>query len=246
MSTIIKEIAQLKPVRDFYDHFYISLKNRYAFHTVGKAANSTVKHLLYQLDLQNVPVKMPSVHDRASSPLLSPYQLSGKDHDWVFTSDDFFKFTFVRNPYSRLLSCYLDRILCLNSRPYFELLRILGKEKGYKPSFDEFINAICSQTTFQQNNHWRVQYDDTLMSKVNYDFIGKQENFASDFSYVYKRITGMDIKIELLKTNASPTKTSSEKRLSTYWNKSLVQKVQLKYENDFNHFDYPSELDINE
>ena len=67
-----------KPIHDLYSHMYISLKNKYLFHSVGKAANSTVKFFLYAGEARGTRYKYESVHDRRSSPLVSPFQLSEK------------------------------------------------------------------------------------------------------------------------------------------------------------------------
>ncbi|WP_154067066.1 hypothetical protein [Pseudomonas sp. CC6-YY-74] len=74
MKNILSKVA--KPKKDFYNHSYISLKNKYFFHSVGKAANSTVKHFLYGEELAGTGISYKTVHDRLSSPLISPYQLT--------------------------------------------------------------------------------------------------------------------------------------------------------------------------
>ena len=235
---MLSKIATIKPERDFFDHFYISYGNRYAFHTVGKAANSTVKLLLYRHELAGTGLKVPSVHDRAQSPLTSPYQYREADLENVCRGDEFFRFTFVRNPFSRLLSCYLDRIVNGGTRPYRELVRAMSKPEDYTPSFDEFIEVICAQDTAVQNNHWRVQYADAMCKQIDYHFIGKQEEFARDFTIVYKKITGIILPPKILQTNASPSTTSAADRLDQYWTPSLRKLVLDKYEMDFSFFRY--------
>ena len=238
MPNLTSEITLIKPLRDFHDHFYISMKHKYAFHTVGKAANSTIKSLLYKEEIKGTWVRMPSVHQRASSPLISPYQLSNEDLNRVLYGDEFFRFTFVRNPFSRLLSCYLDRIANGGTRPYRELMIAMGKEDGYAPTFEEFILTICSQTTRKQNNHWRVQYDDTLSNLIEYHDVGKQENFQKDFTRIYDRIFGAKPMKGSLSTNASPSKTSASEKLDTYWTEDLSAHVRDIFANDFSSFNY--------
>ncbi len=159
----------------------------------------------------------------------------------VFSGNEFFRFTFVRNPYSRLLSCYLDRIVPGKSRPYRELILGMGKDLGYKPSFAEFISTICRQTVHEQNNHWRVQYYDALCNFVNYNYIGKQERFEEDFSKIHRRIFGAPPDQDLLNTNASPSATSAKSRLSEFWTPDLTEMVAEKYAEDFHFFRYDSE-----
>lgn len=231
-----------KPQRDLQDHFYISWKNRYAFHTVGKAANSTVKQIFYKFELQGTRYAMPSVHDRMASPLLNVFQLRAEDLERVFYGDDVFRFTFVRNPFSRILSCYLDRIQDQRSRPYRELVRYMGRPIGHAPSFAEFVEAICSQTAPQQNNHWRVQYYDTMRDALEYHFIGRQETFATDIAYVYRAVTGNPLPPEETSANASPSQTSATKRVLDYWTPDLIELFVRAYQADFEMFRYPTKL----
>lgn len=242
MQSLLKDISAIKPLRDFHDHFYISLRNRYAFHTVGKAANSTVKLLMYKLDLQGTHYRLPSVHDRQMSPLPSPWQLHPDDLQRVLLGTEFFRFTFVRNPFSRLLSCYLDRIVPGSSRPYRELIRYMGRPEGTIPAFAEFIEAICAQTPHEQNNHWRVQYHDSLRAVIDYHFIGRQESFAEDFAKVYRKIAGRSPTAAELATNASPSRTAATQSLADYWTPSLQRLVADAYAQDFLFFGYSPDL----
>ncbi|MBS9402918.1 sulfotransferase family 2 domain-containing protein [Halomonas sp. TRM85114] len=227
-----------KPVHDLNSHMYISLKNRYLFHSVGKAANSTVKYFLYAEESRGTRLKYDNVHDRRASPLISPFQLSEDCLNNVLTSDKFFKFTFVRNPYSRLLSCYLDRIVPKKSTPYKELVRYLGKEIGYDVHFAEFIEAICEQSNFEQNNHWRLQYADAMCGLINYTFIGKQETFNVDMLKIWKNIYPKSKIPDFGSKNMSPSKTGSTDKVSQYWTKPLKSLVSERFEKDFHYFGY--------
>lgn len=240
-TELAARISRLKPRRDFLDHTYISLRHKYVFHTVGKAANSTVKQYFYALELKGSHFAMPSVHDRGSSPLLSPFQLDRQTLEKALTGKEFLRFTFVRDPYARLLSCFLDRIKDHKSRPYRELMRWVKKDVGYKPEFGEFIKAICEQTPFQQNNHWRLQYADAMMPEVGYDFIGKQESFSADMSTLMSRITGAPVDLQTDRVNASPSVTAAHDKLPKYWTAELVQMVQTAFAKDFETFGYEPE-----
>ncbi|MBW0143685.1 sulfotransferase family 2 domain-containing protein [Sphingomicrobium clamense] len=240
-SGLFSRIAEIKPIGDFYDHTYISLRNKYLFHTVGKAANSTVKHVFYTIDLAGRRARMPSVHDRAASPLLSPFQLGETMMQDVLDDPQFTRFTFVRDPYSRLLSCYLDRIADKKSRPHAQFVRAMGKPVGYAPSFEEFIETVCAQPPAEQNNHWRVQCVDALVGVIPYDFIGKQESFDADMDKLVTKITGKPQEKVAEDVNASPSKTGSTSRLAEFFNKRTVELVQEAYARDFDELGYARE-----
>tara|TARA_R110000796_G_scaffold200418_2_gene316443 strand:- start:10543 stop:11244 length:702 start_codon:yes stop_codon:yes gene_type:complete len=227
-----------KPVHDLYSHMYISLKNKFLFHSVGKAANSTVKYFLYAEEARGTRLKYDNVHDRRASPLLSPFQLSKNCLNDIVESKDFFKFTFVRNPYSRLLSCYLDRIVPKKSTPYNEIVRFLGKDIGYDVGFDEFIEVICSQSNYEQNNHWRLQYSDAMCNVIDYDLLGKQETFDSDMRKVWSKIYPSSPIPDFSSKNMSPSKTGSNEKISQYWTPSLKNLVAERYDLDFVMLEY--------
>mmetsp|Transcript_49883 Transcript_49883/g.108454 ORF Transcript_49883/g.108454 Transcript_49883/m.108454 type:complete len:329 (+) Transcript_49883:58-1044(+) len=82
-------------------------------------------------------------HSKAGDPLMrSVTQMikHGKGHELC----DAFTFTFVRNPWDRLRSAYLEKI----ASGKFELA---GKE----PSFSEFVRFVASQEPNTMNMHWR-------------------------------------------------------------------------------------------
>lgn len=227
-----------KPKDDLYSHMYISLKNRYVFHSVGKAANSTVKHFLYAEESRGTRLKYDNVHDRRASPLISPFQLSEFDLLKLIKDEAYFKFTFVRNPYSRLLSCYLDRIVPKRSTPYRELIRYLGKEVGDDISFEEFIKTICGQANNEQNNHWRLQYADAMCNLIAYDFIGKQESFKEDMATIWKHLYPESSTPNFGAENKSPSATGSTQKLGQYWDDDLRVLVKERYAKDFEFFGY--------
>jgi hypothetical protein len=238
--TLAERVAAIKPKQDFLNHTYISLRHGYMYAAVGKAANSTVKHHLYELEYRGTRFKTKSLHDRQSSPLLSPFQLPPTMLEEVLGSDRFFRFTVVRNPYSRILSCYLDRIVPANSQPYRQLIVALGREVGTAVGFDEFVRAICRQRPFEQNNHWRLQVAELCHGAICYDEIGKQEHFADDMARIWKRITrGLVPAPDFVMENKAPSITSAENRLSEFYTSELTDLIRNAYAADFDAFDYP-------
>lgn len=234
----INEITKVKPKKDFFNHTYISLRNHYVYTAVGKAANSTVKHYLYELEYTGSFFKTKTLHDRQCSPLLSPFQLPSPLLKEVFTSHLYYRFSMVRNPYTRLLSCYLDRIVPAHSAPYKQLLQTIGKPEGSQISFQEFICAVCKQMPYDQNNHWRLQTSEILASNIEYDFIGKQESFADDMTTIWSHIAP-DFPIpNFTSENKAPSITSAAKRLHEFYTPELINMVREAYEEDFITFGY--------
>lgn len=109
-----------------------------------------------------------------------------------------FKFAFVRNPWSRLLSSYLGIFLLRRSpQPSYELIakpimvRIRRKIGGTHRSelyvtFAEFARWVCSnKNDYITNSHWRSQ--SWFIEPGIMDFIGKFENLSEDMEYIIQK-----------------------------------------------------------
>ena len=95
---------------DFKHATNFSLKYRYFYAETPKVGCSTIKGLLIQAEHGQV-IQYPDmdyIHHREFSPLLNAQQLV----DTVAFLEDpgVTRFCFVRNPYTRLLSAWLDKI----------------------------------------------------------------------------------------------------------------------------------------
>ncbi|WP_188310299.1 sulfotransferase family protein [Arenimonas fontis] len=239
-------VARRKRPGDFENCTNISLRNRYVYFAVDKVANSSIKNALYTIELEPVKRPPPSPFDKRLSPLLSPFQLPPDLLDEVLNSGRYFRFAFVRNPYSRTLSCYLDRILNPTAKPRAHLQRILAR-KGRPTediSFETFVRAICEQPSAEQNSHWRVQTDDILWGDMEFDFIGKFERLWEDMAVVSTRIWGEVLPpMAASEVNKSPKVTNAGSKLRQYYTPELADLVYERFRSDFDTFGYDRELD---
>lgn len=239
-------VKQHKKLSDFENNTNISLRNRYAYFAVDKVANSSIKNALFSIEYAPVGKKPVTLYDERSSPLLSPYQLPDDLVREVLNSGNFFRFSFVRNPYSRLLSCYLDRILTASSKPRRQLNAYMQRRREPidNVSFKQFIRNICEQQSIQQNSHWRVQADDILFDLVDFDFIGKFESLWSDMAVASQRIWG-EVRPEMANhgVNKSPQATNAGDKLRQYYDRELAEMVADRYRRDFEAFGYDTALE---
>lgn len=242
----ISQVKARKKLADFENNTNISLRNRYVYFAVDKVANSSIKNSLFEIEYAPVGKKALTLYDERCSPLLSPYQVPQELLREVLNSGNYFRFAFVRNPYSRLLSCYLDRILTASSKPRRQLNAFLKRQgqESENVSFDQFIRAICQQEPIQQNSHWRVQTDDILHGLVDFDFIGKFENLWPDMAVVSSRIWG-DLRPEMANkdVNKSPRATNAGGKLREYYTPELAALVAERFDSDFDAFGYERNID---
>lgn len=210
----------------------ISKKYKYIYFETPKVGCSTIKNTLQRLEVDDESELPPSVHDKHLSPLLSPLILEKNFTEYL--NDEYFKFSFVRNPYTRILSCYLDKILGIEKD-------IILPKLGYKStdhlSFKDFLLAIKKQSYLEMDVHWMPQSILLAAENITLDFIGRQENFDNDLKKVLARITKSDSNsLQIL--DEIPHAVGANKKLKKYLTKDIARLIQEIYYDDFHLYRY--------
>ncbi len=218
----------------------ISNKYNYMFVETPKVACSTIKVTLQRMELETTELfNKRNIHKREFSPLIKPSQVG--NFDKFLNRKKLFKFCFVRNPYTRLLSAYLEKIK-LGKNQKRSILLHMGKypyNLNTEISFSEFVHVVCEQSIISMDNHWRIQYYQTFQDHINYDFCGKLENFDQDIKTVLSKINKNYSKYMLSRRTHS---TEANNLLEQYYCSELIKKVQEKYAKDFEYFNYSFEF----
>jgi len=151
--------------------------------------------------------------------------------------NDFLKFCFVRNPYARFLSCYLDKII--NPTNFRKIvLKKMGLDENnldYNISFDEFISVVEQQNPLEMDYHWRPQTLLTCQNKINYDFIGRMETFSEDFDKIGNKLSPQ---FDKYYTSEVRHRTDANKQQEQYYTNDLYARVYSIYKDDFDQFSY--------
>ena len=134
---------------------------------------------------------------------------------------DYFKFTFCRNPYSRVVSNY---IMCTTDESRINQICQFHNNPS-SMSFSEFVEFICKY----DNHHWQPQID--FVYGYDMDFIGKLENFEEDFNNVCD-------KIGILRQQLPHANKTKHKHYTEYYDDETRQIVAEKYAKDIEHFEY--------
>lgn len=203
------------------------------FNRIPKAANSTVVGNIARLTFDG---EVTSPEAKRMFP--SPSQLSS---DQVLEFADLYKFTFVRNPYTRTLSAYLDKVV----RPRYlnsdvSRARVSNSLRRAKtdqpPSFREFCSYL-EHGGLYADMHWAPQSSLMVIPYEEFDFIGRIESFDSDFRYVLNQISPEDFTCEL-KTYGPPP-TSATKKITEHYDEVSHDIVARLFKTDFETFGYP-------
>jgi hypothetical protein len=237
----ISDFDTYMPRREAVYSINVSLKYKYVYVENPKVACSHIKRCLQRMELRDPEAFIKNVHDRTESPLIRVDQLRVDQLLHIFNSNEFFKFTFVRNPFTRTLSAYLDKI-GRNEKHKRSILLALGRNPDDLEqfvSFPDFTQAIATLNPYLMDNHWRPQTDQVLLPLVRYDFIGRFEHFERDFSKVVKTITD-DSQPPV--DNDISHQTGAGAALFKYYDEECAEVVRNVYARDFQHFGYSTEL----
>lgn len=146
----------------------------------------------------------------------------------------YFKFTFVRNPYSRLLSAYRF----LKKGGFCDVDRQWAEENlSQYSSFREFVHDWLTEESVLTYNHFRPQFmflcDRSYEPEV--DFVGHFETLTDDFEVVCKRL---NVDCELKEYNKGPEKND---HWSSFYTQAELDIVHHIYRKDFELFGYGAE-----
>jgi hypothetical protein len=180
----------------------------------------------------------PHAHDREFSPLakLSAFNFSSSN---PLEDNDYYRFSFVRNPYTRVLSAFLDR-LGPNNPIRHRYMRKLGLPADADLSFMEFLKIISESNPRRHNKHWMPLTLVMQIGKINYDFIGRFENFTGDFNHVLTKVYNSSYNDKRHRRAHHAVNAGDKIRETIRSNeKALIDKI---YEQDFNNFNYSKDL----
>lgn len=152
---------------------------------------------------------------------------------------DYFSFTFVRNPWDRLLSCYMNKIKNEAGRTngykdgiLSSLLPRYGDAFHAKMPFEEFVEKISEIPDEKSDEHFRSQYTFVYDKKGNkvVDFVGRFENFDKDFDFISEKIGHKLEKFYEGKTKHKP--------YQEYYNEKTKELITKRYKKDIEIFGY--------
>ncbi len=116
--------------------------------------------------------------------IASKYEISGNTPK----NGNVYKFTFVRNPFERLVSNYANKINNLEGNNYY-------KQKNYcmgilndTRSFEEFVKIIIKIPDKWADRHFKTQYSYIYNgNEILVDYVGKVENLPDDYLDIQKK-----------------------------------------------------------
>lgn len=154
--------------------------------------------------------------------------------------DDYFKFTFVRNPYDRLYSGYLqDRYASEQSPRWKNAKQPIFEVTG--DDFSRYFNDYAMQADTANDWRWicfcpmhEFAYSPSGQQVV--DFVGKAENFEADLAAL-----SIHLAIDLIKApdeNVRTTICTPEPKYLHKYDRRTISAINDRYRMDFELFGY--------
>lgn len=166
---------------------FVNPERGYMYYEVPKAGCTSIKTLIHRLeDLPDITFAPPEarrdmfVHNRDQFKMPSLLDLTDAEQEHMLTSDTVFRFTAVRNPYTRIESAWRDKVR--QCAPGFE--SFYQAIRGTVPApftpeslieFREFLDVIKLQDLSVCNPHWRRQTQYAFLNAMNFTTVGRLE-----------------------------------------------------------------------
>jgi hypothetical protein len=225
---------------------FVNMRRRYLYFAVPKAACTQMKEILRALE-GAPPIQWPAeqlpesrremfVHARQNVPLPSLTDLDDGEQREALESPDFLRMTVVRNPYTRLLSAWKNKVrLC---EPGYESVYV--SIRGHLPqlgvksliTFEEFVGYVERQCDLRTcNPHWRSQVDHTYFEALNYSYVGKLEEMSAVLERFQQHVG-------VSKALQAEGKNVSRQGGTAAYTPELAAKVFALYQADFERLGY--------
>lgn len=171
--------------------------------------------------------------------------LKGRDKDANYTEEpinvdemnDYFIFTFVRNPFERLVSCFQNKYI------YSEEKREFVNRENFEPlsvkDFSDLVFKVNEISDEVINLHLESQWFGLEILKslgIELNFIGKLENIEDEFEPIRKKYGLLPLEIR----NFSKKK-AFHKNWQDYYTFELARIIYQRFEQDFENLGYQNE-----
>jgi len=224
--------------------YIVSDERKFVYFVVQKAACTSIKSALLPLFDDGYDGNGEGVDSRPRSDVHkffdgSPYQIKKKQLTEELDGKyrDYFKFAFVRNPWDRLVSCYLDKLS--EGGPGMHSPPGLAARVYPGMPFAEFVEVVHETPDKEANIHFRSQSSVICRwgggRPIMADFIGQFENLEKDFDAVVEKIGDSRIKRipHLMKAKSRKSRSYEE-----FYDERLKDLVYERYEEDVEKLGY--------
>ncbi len=229
---------------------FIYVKNyNFIFCYTPKIACTGFKHAIRALE--GLPTITKDIHDKDETTGLSYLHLLPEEEAFALLSDPkVLKAVFVRNPYSRILSAFLDKLKRATTYTTHEnratglhICKQLNIDfSEYHPetfNFEDFIHYLSITDNEYLDEHFTAQtFRSCFEEGVKFDFIGHFETLEQDIERLEKLIGRPIPFLSQKQQSEKKVVTNATCKLEGYYTEELRKKVANRFEKDFVNFSY--------
>lgn len=168
-------------------------------------------------------ISMASVHAPPKSVLLTgPRSLTDASVLDAVNDPNVFKFTVVRDPVTRTVSAYADKIAS-GDKQKAKLMNYLGRPADSNITLKQFIALLASDEGAREvDRHWRSQRQEISYDQIPFDYIGTVETIKPAMDHIVGTIFGPDAIGQVVDTRSSMGhKTSSKALIETLTDRDM-------------------------
>uniref|UniRef100_A0A7S1EQZ3 Carbohydrate sulfotransferase n=1 Tax=Timspurckia oligopyrenoides TaxID=708627 RepID=A0A7S1EQZ3_9RHOD len=229
----------------------VSEKLKLIYCPIPKVGNSAFKFLIRKMEGFADYEDLRVAHDHTRNGLKFILSYSPEDLDRILSDPSYFRMVFVRNPFTRELSAFLNKFvqksvddseyaLFMNQLFGYSFFRKnnLTVEQFGRLSFDQFVERVSQQNPVEMNEHWAPQVDLCGLDSISYDFVGRFESMALDSQKVLNLLGRGDeqlpsqSKIKFLGSGANEA-------FKQYYTPHLMNQIASTFGQDFEILHYP-------
>lgn len=197
-------------------HWFMGNHSNIAYLRLAKCACTSIISSLINEEL-NTPL-----HDFVEE----KYKIIGN----IPQNDYIFKFTYVRNPFERLVSCYVDKIENKEKGNPFKKYNYCMGILNEIQNFDEFVKCIVRIPVSWADRHFKSQYSYIYENGEKLvDYIGKVEDLTESYKFIQEKYG--------LKKIGNMNK-SKKKDWKIYYTEETAKLVYEYYKEDILTFGY--------
>jgi hypothetical protein len=224
---------------------YVLPKHKLIYAAVPKAATTRIKRTLARIEGRFSRSLKPSRRSQYRGPY-GPRNITIGSFFRLATNHDTLRFSFVRNPYARIVSCWADKFAdkplvrgdsfidaYLAIRPEIDANLPAGVDRTL--SFFEFVVFAAATAKTRHDIHMQVQDEILSMPGIELGLIGKVETFDADFVRVLDHLDAGD---EVRREAAIVINESHHDDWPAYYTPELADRIYRAYECDFDRFGY--------
>lgn len=202
-------------MKNIKPHRYIDKQRKFIYWKNPKAACSSILQILRDNNIIN----NDNLHGKQN--ILS----EGWANAWRHY--DYFQFSFVRNPWDRFVSLYLDK----TKRVVGTKWEMREWKKYSNHTFEQFAEAMYKRGVNNIDRHSRCQFLNlNRLNGINY--VGKVENFDKNMATVAKKLNLENLTLHKI------NQTEERKPYQEYYNDKTVNLVGDIYRKDIKIFKY--------